>query len=222
MGVGRRGGCGVLNTARGGARETGAPPVARATATPVAPRPRKLARRQQPDQSPPRKEPHPGASQHPSDRQDLRARRSTRWAGRRSRSTPARSARPTRCTSTCEAARAAGYADVVAPPMFAVVYSAPVGRAADLRPRDRAQLRDDGPRRPGVRVGAAGGRGRRDHDDRERQGHLRSATVAATTCSSRSRPTSAASRSAAEPGPTSSEECERDGRSCKPERRSPR
>ena len=52
-----------------------------------------------------------------------------------------------------EAARAAGYADVVAPPMFAVVYSAPVGRAADLRPRDRAQLRDDGPRRPGVRVG---------------------------------------------------------------------
>ena len=59
-----------------------------------------------------------------------------------------------------EAARAAGYADVVAPPMFAVVYSAPVGRTADLRPRDRAQLRDDGPRRPGVRVGPAG-RGRR-------------------------------------------------------------
>ena len=59
-----------------------------------------------------------------------------------------------------EAARAAGYADVVAPPMFAVVYSAPGGRAADLRPRDRAELRDDGPRRPGVRVGA-GGRGGR-------------------------------------------------------------
>ena len=37
-----------------------------------------------------------------------------------------------------EAARAAGYADVVAPPMFAVVYSAPAVGAADLRPRDRA------------------------------------------------------------------------------------
>ena len=41
------------------------------------------------------------------------------------------------CISTCEAARAAGYADVVAPPMFAVVYSAPVGGTADLRSRDR-------------------------------------------------------------------------------------
>ena len=134
--------------------------------------------------------------------------RSTRSGARRSRSTPARSARPTRSTSTCEAARAAGYADVVAPPMFAVVYCAPVGRAADLRPRDRDQLRDDGARRPGVRVGPAGRGGRRDHDDRERQGHLTRATAAATTCSSRSRPTSAASRSAAEPGPTSCEECE--------------
>ncbi len=41
------------------------------------------------------------------------------------RSTRARWGRPTRCTWTLEAARAAGYADLVAPPMFAVVYSAP-------------------------------------------------------------------------------------------------
>ena len=72
-----------------------------------------------------------------------------------------------------QAARAAGYADVVAPPMFTVVYSSPVGGPADLRPRDRNQLRDDGARRPGVRVGPAGGGRRRDHDHGERQGHLR-------------------------------------------------
>ena len=52
-----------------------------------------------------------------------------------------------------EAARAAGYADVVAPPMFAVVYSAPLGRAGAVRPRRRDRLREDGARRPGVRVG---------------------------------------------------------------------
>ena len=54
-----------------------------------------------------------------------------------------------------EAARAAGYADVVAPPMFAVVYSAPVHGAGDLRPRGRHRLRADGPRRAGVRAGSA-------------------------------------------------------------------
>ena len=36
-----------------------------------------------------------------------------------------------------EAARAAGYADVVAPPMFAVVYSAPAVGPPHLRPGDR-------------------------------------------------------------------------------------
>ena len=51
---------------------------------------------------------------------------------------------------------------------------------------------------------------------RQREGHLRSATAAATTCSSRSPTTSAASRSAARPGPTSSGECEADGQSSRP------
>ncbi len=64
-----------------------------------------------------------------------------------------------------EAARAAGYADLVAPAMFAVVYSAPAVGPADLRPGDRAELRDDGPRRAGVRLGPAGPGGRRDHHD---------------------------------------------------------
>ena len=65
-----------------------------------------------------------------------------------------------------------GYADLVAPPMFAVVYCAPaLGPAMSIRSRYR--LRDAGPRRAGVRVGAAGRRRRRNHDDRERQGHQR-------------------------------------------------
>ena len=51
--------------------------------------------------------------------------RSMRWAGRRSRSTRARWARPTPSISMCRPPATAGYADVVAPPMFAVVYSAP-------------------------------------------------------------------------------------------------
>ena len=38
-----------------------------------------------------------------------------------------------------QAARDAGYADVVAPPMFAVVYSAPSVGSADLRSRDRTR-----------------------------------------------------------------------------------
>ena len=48
--------------------------------------------------------------------------------------------------------------------MFCVVYSAPAIGAGDPRPRGRDQLRGDGPRRPGVRVGRAGLRRRRDHD----------------------------------------------------------
>ena len=58
-----------------------------------------------------------------------------------------------------KAAREAGYADVVAPPMFAVVYSS-LGCAIAVRPRGGNELRDDGPRRSGVRVGASR-RGRR-------------------------------------------------------------
>ena len=113
-----------------------------------------------------------------------------------------------------EAARAAGYADLVAPPMFAVVYSGPAVGPADLRPRDRAQLRDDGPRRPGVRVGSAGGRGRRGHHHRERQGHLRSGRSRLLRFRVGLHEPARRARSAAEPGRTSCEGCERDGRSC--------
>ena len=50
-------------------------------------------------------------------------RSTTRSAARRSASTPRPSARPTRCTSTSTPPARPGYADVVAPPMFAVVYA---------------------------------------------------------------------------------------------------
>ncbi len=49
----------------------------------------------------------------------------TRWAGRRSGSTRARWARPTRCISTWRRRARRATRIVVAPPMFAVVYSAP-------------------------------------------------------------------------------------------------
>ena len=49
-----------------------------------------------------------------------------------------------------EAARAAGYADVVAPPMFAVVYAARAVTPAMFDPEVGHRLRDDGPRQPGV------------------------------------------------------------------------
>ena len=58
-----------------------------------------------------------------------------------------------------EQAQAAGFRDVAAPPMFAVVYSWGAVGPARPRPRGRDQLRDDGPRRPGVRLGRAGLRG---------------------------------------------------------------
>ena len=40
-----------------------------------------------------------------------------------------------------QAARAAGYADVVAPPMFAVVYASRSRGSGAVRPRGRARLR---------------------------------------------------------------------------------
>ena len=97
----------------------------------------------------------------------------------------------------------------------------PGGRAADLRPGDRAELRDDGPRRPGVRVGRARRRRRRDHDDRVGQGHLRSRRPRLLRVRVGLASTSAARRSAAAPGPTSSEECERMAELEAGERRSP-
>ena len=72
-----------------------------------------------------------------------------------------------------EAALAAGFRDVVAPPMFCVVYSAARDGAGDPRPRGRDQLRGDGPRQPGVRLGRAGLLGRRDHDHGARRRDLR-------------------------------------------------
>ena len=45
-----------------------------------------------------------------------------------------------------DAARAAGYADVVAPPMFVVVYCGAGARAGHPRPRRGDQLRDHGAR----------------------------------------------------------------------------
>ena len=57
-----------------------------------------------------------------------------------------------------EAARAAGHRDVVAPPMFAVVYCVAGDRPGALRPRGRDRLRAHGPRRAGVRLGPARGR----------------------------------------------------------------
>ena len=64
----------------------------------------------------------------------------------------------------------------------------------DPRPRGRDELRRDGPRRPGVRVGRAGLRGRRDHDHGHAAPRSRSATARASTSSSRSRPTRTAPR----------------------------
>ena len=53
-------------------------------------------------------------------------------------------------------AKEAGFRDVPAPPMFAVVYSSGSVAPGDLRPGRRHQLRDDGARRAGVRLGRAG------------------------------------------------------------------
>ncbi len=61
-------------------------------------------------------------------------------------------------------------------------------------------------------MGAARRRRRRDHDHAPASRTSPNATGAATTCSSPSRGTSAARRSAAERGRTSSGGCERDGR----------
>ncbi len=72
----------------------------------------------------PRQGAQSGASEHPSDRQDLRAHAYA--VGREKIKEYARAVGETNPIHLdVEAARAAGYADVVAPPMFAVVYSAP-------------------------------------------------------------------------------------------------
>ena len=55
-----------------------------------------------------------------------------------------------------EAARPPAFRDVVAPPMFCVVYSARAMGPAILDPEVGDQPRRDAPRQPGVRVGRAG------------------------------------------------------------------
>ena len=111
-------------------------------------------------------------AEHRGDRQDLPARHLRGRAARRSRSTPTPSARPTRCTSTSRPP---------APPATPTWWrrrcspsSTPAGRS-DRRcstPRSGSTSRY-GPRRPGVPLGPAGRGRRRDHDHRDRQGHLR-------------------------------------------------
>ena len=89
--------------------------------------------------------------------------RPTPSAARRCASTRTRWGRPTPRYLDPEAARAAGFADVVAPPMFAAVYCGPADRPGDHGPRGRARLRPHGPRRAGVHLARAGRGRRRDH-----------------------------------------------------------
>ncbi len=67
--------------------------------------------------------------------------RPTRWAGRRSASTRTRSGSTNPVHHDREAAEAAGFRNVVAPPMFCVVYSAPAARPGRPRPGGRDQPR---------------------------------------------------------------------------------
>src|SRR3977135_314035 len=109
-----------------------------------------------------------------------------------------------------QAARDAGYADVAAPPMFAVVYSAPSVGPPIFDPDvelNFAMMVHGGQEFQWGPVVVAGG-GVAARSGRERASRTsRKPTDGATTCSSRSRPTSAASRFVAGPGRTSSEEC---------------
>ncbi len=109
----------------------------------------------------------------------------------------ARWARPTLCTSTSQAARAAGYADVVAPPMFAVVYSSPALGPAIFDPEleiNFAMMVHGGQAFEWGPLVVAG-------DEITTEVSVNDISedgpVAATTRSSRSPPTSAASRYAA-------------------------
>ena len=123
------------------------------------------------------------AREHRGDRQDLPADAPTRSAARRSASTRTRSARPTRCTSTSRPPGRPGYADVVAPPMFAVVYAGRAITPALFDPEVGIDFAHDGPRRPGVQLGAARRRRRRDRRPRPRSRTSPSAAGWASTCS---------------------------------------
>ena len=85
------------------------------------------------------------------------------WAARRSASTPQAIGETAPICHDVEAARAAGYDDVVAPPMFAAVYSWRAMGPAVLDPEvgiDFSRLVHGA---PGLHLARAGRRGRRDH-----------------------------------------------------------
>ena len=107
-----------------------------------------------------------------------------------------------------DAARQAGYADLVAPPMFAVVYSSPAVGPLIFDPEielNFAMMVHGG---QDFQWGELVDRRRGDRHDGVASRTSSKRTGAASTCSSRSRSTSAESRSAAASGRTSCEECE--------------
>ena len=77
-------------------------------------------------------------------------------------------------------------------------------RPGDLRPRGRDELRGDGPRRPGVRVGRARLLAATRSRPPPSASRSRRKTARASTSSRRTRSTRTATRSCAAPGPTSS------------------
>ena len=107
----------------------------------------------------------------------------------RSTSTATRRARP--ASATCRRRRCSRSSTRPAP------------SARRARPGGRHQLRDDGPRRPGVRLGRARLRGRHDHAPRRASRTSTSAAAWGSTSSSRCRATRTARRSCAAPGRTS-------------------
>ena len=105
--------------------------------------------------------------------QDVPAVRVRGRAARRSASTRARWARQNPVHHDPEAARAAGFRNVVAPPMFCVVYSAGAMGPAILDPELGINLMMMVHGGAGVRVVRAGRRRRHDHDRGDDQGPLR-------------------------------------------------
>ena len=138
-------------------------------------------------------------------RQALRRRPSTPSAARRSASTRSPSARPTRCTSTSRPRAPRATATSSRRRCSRVVYCAPAVGPAIFDPEVGHRLRAHGPRRPGVPLGAARRRGRRDHDDGVGQGRSRRARATGFFVFESRPPTRTARRCASAPGRTSCE-----------------